>query len=105
MRSTPSILGKLVVAAVMVVITSGKSAAPSAAVSAATPAFASIGPLTFSADGTLFAADTQQATIYAVDLGAAATGGAPPLPPGSACACDRWTRPARLPNCKIRPVS
>jgi hypothetical protein len=77
MRATPSILGKLVVAAVMVVITSGKSAAPSAAVSAATPAFASIGPLTFSADGTLFAADTQQATIYAVDLGGAATGGAP----------------------------
>ena len=77
MRSISSILGKLLVAVVMVVITSGKSGAPSAAVSAAPPSFASIGPLTFSADGTLFAADTQQATIHAVDLGAAATGGAP----------------------------
>jgi hypothetical protein len=77
MRSTPGILAKLVVAAVMVVITSGKSAAPSAAASAAPPAFASIGPLTFSADGTLFAADTEEATIHAVDLGVTATGGAP----------------------------
>ena len=77
MRSTSSILAKLVVASVMVVITSGKSGAPSAAVSAVPPSFASIGPLTFNADGTLFAADTQQATIHGVDLGAAATGGAP----------------------------
>jgi len=40
------------------------------------PAFTSIGPLAFAADGTLYAADTQAATIYAVDLGASANGGA-----------------------------
>ena len=44
---------------------------------AAAPAFTSIGPLTFGADAVLFAADVQSAAIYAVDLGAAATGGAP----------------------------
>ena len=37
----------------------------------------SIGPLTFAADGTLYAADPQAAAIYAFDLGASATGGAP----------------------------
>jgi hypothetical protein len=36
----------------------------------------SIGPLTFGPDGTLYAADPVAATIYALDLGAAATGGA-----------------------------
>ena len=40
------------------------------------PTFKSIGPLTFSPDGLLFAADTQAASIYALDLGAAAQGGA-----------------------------
>jgi hypothetical protein len=37
----------------------------------------SIGPLAFAPDGVLFAADRQAATIYAVDLGKQATGGAP----------------------------
>jgi len=37
----------------------------------------SIGPLTFGPDGTLYAADPQAATIYALDLGASANGGAP----------------------------
>src|SRR5688572_26313828 len=41
------------------------------------PAFKSIGPLTFSPDGVLFAGDTQSAAIFALDLGKAATGGAP----------------------------
>ena len=41
------------------------------------PAFQSIGPLAFGPGDVLFAADTQGATIYALDLGAAATGGAP----------------------------
>jgi hypothetical protein len=41
------------------------------------PAFKSIGPLTFSPDGLLFAADTQAASIYALELGALAQGGAP----------------------------
>jgi hypothetical protein len=35
-----------------------------------------MGPLTFAPDGTLFAADNQAAAIYALDLGAQATGGA-----------------------------
>jgi hypothetical protein len=39
------------------------------------PQLSSIGPLTFGPDGTLFAADTQAATIYALDLGAAAGAG------------------------------
>src|ERR671913_2470410 len=41
------------------------------------PAFKTIGPLAFSPDGVLFAGDTQSAAIFALDLGKAATGGAP----------------------------
>ena len=41
------------------------------------PTFKSIGPLTFGPDGLLFAGDTQSASIFALDLGKAATGGAP----------------------------
>lgn len=41
-----------------------------------TPALSSIGPLTFAPDGTLYAADPQSATIYALALGTNATGGA-----------------------------
>ena len=41
------------------------------------PAFKTIGPLAFSPDGVLFAGDTQAAAIFALDLGKAATGGAP----------------------------
>ena len=37
----------------------------------------SIGPLAFGPNGVLFAADRQAATIYAIDLGAQGTGGAP----------------------------
>jgi len=40
------------------------------------PVLASMGPLAFGPDGTLFAADNQGATIYALDLGAQANGGA-----------------------------
>jgi hypothetical protein len=40
------------------------------------PAMTSIGPLAFAPDGTLFAADTQSATIFALDLGKQASGGA-----------------------------
>ena len=39
------------------------------------PALASIGPLTFGPDGTLFAADNQGAAIFALDLGAQVNGG------------------------------
>jgi hypothetical protein len=41
------------------------------------PQMTSIGPLTFGPDGVLFAADTQAATIYALELGDKANGGAP----------------------------
>ena len=41
------------------------------------PSFTSIGPLTFAPDGTLYAADPQAATIYALDLGTSANLGAP----------------------------
>jgi hypothetical protein len=40
------------------------------------PQMTSIGPLTFGPDGVLFAADTQAATIYALELGDKASGGA-----------------------------
>ena len=40
------------------------------------PALASIGPLTFGPDGTLFAADNQGAAIFALDLGGQVNGGA-----------------------------
>src|SRR3954471_14650522 len=48
-----------------------------AAMEGTNPAFKSIGPLTFSPDGVLFAGDTQSAAIFALDLGKAAAGGAP----------------------------
>ena len=53
--------------------------APAAAPPATTvgPSLSSIGPLAFAPDGTMYAADTQAATIFALDLGAQATGGAP----------------------------
>ncbi len=41
------------------------------------PSLSSIGPLAFGPDGILYAADRQAATIFALDLGAQATGGAP----------------------------
>src|SRR5688572_23113084 len=40
------------------------------------PQMTSIGALTFGADGVLFAADTQAATVYALELGDKAGGGA-----------------------------
>jgi hypothetical protein len=50
---------------------------PAASTQGTGPAMQSIGPLAFAPDGTLFAADTQAATIFALDLGASASGGAP----------------------------
>jgi hypothetical protein len=41
------------------------------------PSFSSIGALSFGPGGVLFAADNQAATIFALDLGALATGGTP----------------------------
>ena len=47
------------------------------AIDGSNPSFKAIGPLAFSPDGVLFAGDTQAAAIFALDLGNAATGGAP----------------------------
>ena len=68
---------KLILALVVAVMASGSPAAAPPADAAAPPVLTSIGPLTFGADAVLFAADVQAAAIYAVDLGTAATGGAP----------------------------
>ena len=38
------------------------------------PTLQSIGPLTFAPDGTLFAADTEGAAVFALDLGTASSG-------------------------------
>jgi hypothetical protein len=48
-----------------------------AAAAAAGPQFQSIGPLAFGPGGVLYAADSAAGRIYALDLGAQATGGAP----------------------------
>jgi hypothetical protein len=48
-----------------------------AAMNGTNPTFKTIGPLAFSPEGVLFAGDTQAAAIFALDLGKAATGGAP----------------------------
>ena len=56
------------------------------------PAMTSIGPLTFGADGTLFAADKQAATIYALNLGAEATG----APAGTADVAGITTKVAAM---------
>jgi hypothetical protein len=55
----------------------GRGAERANATNGTNPAFKSIGPLAFSPDGVLFAGDTQAASIFALDLGKAATGGAP----------------------------
>jgi hypothetical protein len=52
----------------------GRVTAPMAGAGETTPALTSIGPLTFAPDGTLYAADTNAATIYALDLGSNASG-------------------------------
>ena len=64
----------LVAAATWSGVPTAERAAPA---SGTNPTFKAIGPLAFSPDGTLFAADTQSAAIFALDLGAAAKGGAP----------------------------
>ncbi len=60
---------------VLVVLTSWiPSSARGVAEAGQGPALTSIGPLTFGADGTLFAADNQAAAVYGLDLGAQASG-------------------------------
>jgi hypothetical protein len=52
-------------------------AAPAVVTQGTGPAFSTIGPLTFGPDGMLYAGDTGAAAIVAVDLGTAASAGAP----------------------------
>ena len=73
-------LVKGVLVALVIAMTGFTPISPNAAGPADTAAaLQSIGPLTFGPDDVLFAADTQGATIYAFQLGKAATGGAPGL--------------------------
>jgi len=75
MRSLHIKLGVLVA----IVVFASWSTVPAARQASRTgqgPVLASMGPLAFGPDGTLFAADNQGATIYALDLGAQASGGA-----------------------------
>jgi hypothetical protein len=67
------------VIAIALCTSSVPAAAPSGAgiVTGVGPSFTTIGPLTFGADGMLFAGDTGAASIVAVDLGAGASSGAP----------------------------
>src|SRR5437870_8172057 len=53
------------------------AAAPPSVGTATGPVLQSLGPLTFADDGTMFAADAQTATVFALDLGEQASGGVP----------------------------
>jgi hypothetical protein len=72
-RTMKLIAGAAAIAGVAA-LSSGRTGV-TAAVADEGPALQSVGPMTFGPDGLLFAADTTAATIYALDLGAQATGG------------------------------
>ena len=68
---------KLALLAVVALTVYGQVTSRVASAVETSPSLSSIGPLTFAPDGTLYAADPQAATIFALDLGASANGGAP----------------------------
>ena len=68
---------KLVAALVLAIASVSAPLAERLGVPSTGPTMSSIGPLAFGPDGILYAADRQAATIFALDLGAQATGGAP----------------------------
>ena len=69
---------KLAVALALAVGASGASSAvATTATSGVGPAFQYMGPLTFGPDGVLFAADAQDVSVFALQLGAVAERGAP----------------------------
>ena len=73
-----AVLAKTFLLAAFIVSASlSPTSARAVAVTGQGPSLTSIGPLTFAPDGTLFAADNQSAALYAFELGAQATGGAP----------------------------
>ena len=63
--------------AVVMSLSAVPAAAPPAPTNGVGPTLKSIGPLTFSPDGLLFAGDTQSASIFALELGALAQSGVP----------------------------
>jgi hypothetical protein len=74
------VLGVIVATASWTVVaerTAGAGPVSAVEQSIVAPGLQSIGPLAFGPDGVLFAADRQAAAIYAIELGAQATGGAP----------------------------
>lgn len=69
---------KLAAVLALVIGASGASSAVATTATSGTgPAFTYMGPLTFGPDGVLFAADAQEVSVYALQLGAAAERGAP----------------------------
>ena len=70
MRNTLLRLGALSA----IVLTTASAPLIARGLTPAGPAFSSIGPLAFGADGTLFAADRSAATIFALDLSSLKTG-------------------------------
>jgi hypothetical protein len=68
---------KLATVVLLVATTGFSPSAPTAAAVQDVTMLQSIGPLTFGPNDVLFAADTQGASIFALELGAAAKGGAP----------------------------
>ena len=65
---------KLVALFALVVATASAPVIARGAAALVGPTFSSIGPLSFAPDGTLFAADRQAATIFALDLSAQKAG-------------------------------
>jgi len=68
---------KLVTVSAIVLLAASAPTATRLVPAAVAPSLSSIGPLAFAPDGVLFAADKQAATIFALDLGTQASGGAP----------------------------
>ena len=66
-----------IVALGLVLAAGHRGLAPVSVAAYAGPQMTAIGPLTFSPDGVLFAADAPAATVYALELGTSASGGAP----------------------------
>ncbi len=75
MRTTLSRLFALL--AFVAVAEYAASGVPTAVAAATGPQLRSLGPLAFGPDGVMYAADSAAATIYALDLGTQAAGGAP----------------------------
>jgi hypothetical protein len=76
MRSWLSKSGLVLGVVVSLSVVPAAERAASAPTNGTGPTFKSMGPMTFAPDGMLFAADTQAASIFALDLGALAQGGA-----------------------------